>query len=302
MLSGGGIGSGGGLGFTGNGYGVWFDTYWNPGLGDPSSNYVGLIKDSYGNHLVSNTSVPKLNDNLWHNAVIQVNSNTVIVYIDSNLVLQYKGTLDTTYGGFGFSAATGLSSDWHEIDNVSLTYQPETSLHTLTALVENATSPLSSSIIYAGNNSAITNSSGYATFSLIPGIYNITATYPGYQTTSTFADMKNDQAINLNLGTPYLHWNQIPNSNIKINQLSVGYNISLLNPFQLSTSDVFFNWNYAGMLQNGTNWTNFIVPCSSKRYCYGSFKRNRRLPKSILLQSCSNNPELNQWKYWRIYG
>ena len=50
-VTGSGIVAGGGLGFTGKGYGVWFDTYYNPSQGDPSNNYVGLIKDSYGNHL-----------------------------------------------------------------------------------------------------------------------------------------------------------------------------------------------------------------------------------------------------------
>jgi hypothetical protein len=112
---------GGYLGFWGSGYGVEFDTFWNSW--DSSGNHVALIEDGVGNHLVQ-VDDPRVKDNAWHNVAISVTTLSVAVYIDAGKILQWNGTLDLTYDGFGFSAATGEASsptnDKHIIDDVSI--------------------------------------------------------------------------------------------------------------------------------------------------------------------------------------
>jgi PKD repeat protein len=100
------------------GYGIEFDTYINGW--DPSRSHIALIKDSMSNHLAYAIN-EGIRDNQWHNAEIIVGESSVEVYIDNTLVLTWKGAIDRTYGGLGFSAATGASNDWHIIDDVWIT-------------------------------------------------------------------------------------------------------------------------------------------------------------------------------------
>jgi len=142
---------GGGLGFSirnGSelkpvpGYGIEFDGWQNsesnhrliadnlnPPYGDPSENHVALIKDSVGNHLAW-VDDQRIADNIWHQVTINVQPTTIQVYIDGDLVLEWSGTLDQTYDGFGFGAGTGApGTNWHIIDDVSITAKE---LHTPT--------------------------------------------------------------------------------------------------------------------------------------------------------------------------
>ena len=118
------------------GYGIEFDGWqnipWdfekiiggqqNP-QGDPSANHIALVKDFAGNHLTY-VNDQRIADNNWHQVSVKVQASTVKVYLDQGLVLQWNGTLNRTYDGFGFSGGTGgPGSNWHIIDDFSITSQ-----------------------------------------------------------------------------------------------------------------------------------------------------------------------------------
>jgi hypothetical protein len=123
------------------GYGIEFDGWRNPAgdsagingeinpQGDPSDHHVALIKDFSGDHLTW-VDDQRIADNIWHQVTINVQPTTIQVYIDGDLVLEWSGTLDQTYDGFGFGAGTGApGTNWHIIDDVSITAKE---LHTPT--------------------------------------------------------------------------------------------------------------------------------------------------------------------------
>jgi hypothetical protein len=135
------LANGGDLAFTGlnaivPGYGIEFDGWQNiaqdfqsiggqinPPQGDPSDAYIGLIKDSAGNHLAY-VNDPRVDDGQWHQVSVVVGASSVSVYVDKGLVLQWSGELNRTYSGFGFSGATGeVGDNWHIIGNFSITAQ-----------------------------------------------------------------------------------------------------------------------------------------------------------------------------------
>jgi len=134
------IGTGGSEGFTPDyqvvpGYGVEFDTWQNipqdfaatsgaqqNPQGDPSSNHIALIEDFCGNHLAW-VNDPRVDDGNWHNVSVAVGTSSVAVYVDQQMVLQWNGTLNRTFDGFGFSGGTGSATDWHLIGNFSITAQ-----------------------------------------------------------------------------------------------------------------------------------------------------------------------------------
>ena len=128
---------GGSLGFSSSsivpGYGIEFDGWQNIPMdfqkiaggqsdppGDPSSSHVALIQDYAGNHLAYANN-QRAADNNWHEVTVDVQEASVMVFVDQELVLQWNGTLDTTYGGFGFSAGNGqVGSNWHIVDDLSI--------------------------------------------------------------------------------------------------------------------------------------------------------------------------------------
>lgn len=132
------IDNGGSLGFSSPGaivpgYGIEFDSWQNiasdfqnmagghPGAqGDPSGHHIALIEDYAGNHLAV-ANYDKVADNNWHQVIVNVQQSSVDVYVDGALILTWSGAFTQTYSGFGFSGATGDDSDWHVIDNVSIT-------------------------------------------------------------------------------------------------------------------------------------------------------------------------------------
>ncbi len=127
------IGSGGSLAFSEDragvpGYGVEFDGWqnWAQGgpsppeeAGDPSENHVGLIKDWYGNHIV-HVDDERTEDNLWHRVSVVVGETYVGVFLDDEFILRWDGALDRAYDLFGFSGGTGSATNWHIIDNFSI--------------------------------------------------------------------------------------------------------------------------------------------------------------------------------------
>ncbi len=134
------IGSGGSLGFTPYqnmivpGYAIEFDGWQNipsdfqqfdeptitPAQGDPSPYHIALIEGYVGNHLTY-VNDRRVSDDNWHQVSIEVQTASVRVFVDQGLVLQWNGTLDRTYSGFGFSGATGGGGcNAHYIDDFSL--------------------------------------------------------------------------------------------------------------------------------------------------------------------------------------
>jgi len=124
--------AGGCLGFTYNtgsdpggdvpGYGVEFDNYRNGW--DSSANHIAIIKDNVNDHLLQyDTSATE--DNAWHHVKVEIypQNGTIRVWLNGTLILDYRdsmGQLNTTYGGLGFSAATGGLNNYHIIDNVKI--------------------------------------------------------------------------------------------------------------------------------------------------------------------------------------
>jgi hypothetical protein len=113
---------GGYLGFSSpsydvEGYGVEFDNFQNSW--DPSANHIALIQDNYRNHLISVNDL-RTEDNQWHNVNVAVASSSVIVSVDSGEVFSWNGTLDRTYGGFGFAGGTASAKNWAIIDDFSI--------------------------------------------------------------------------------------------------------------------------------------------------------------------------------------
>jgi hypothetical protein len=101
-----------------SGYAIEFDNWQNDW--DPSSNHIALIKDHVNNHLIY-VYDPRTGDNLWHNVRVVVNVSEIRVDVDDSTLFTWLGTINTTYGGFGFSAGTGDANNRHIIDNVNIT-------------------------------------------------------------------------------------------------------------------------------------------------------------------------------------
>ena len=119
--------TGGDLGFSDGapvpGYGIEFDTYYNAGFGDINNRHVGLVQDMVDNHLVQYNE-PRVRDGQWHHARVIVQGPSVVAFIDdmTSPALSYYGTIDTTFGGMGFSAATGGLTDYHRVDNFRVSW------------------------------------------------------------------------------------------------------------------------------------------------------------------------------------
>ena len=101
------------------GYGIEFDSYENTGFSDPTERHIALIKDSVANHLRL-VGDQRAADDQWHQVKVDVSAKSIVVYVDGDQVITFYGDIDTTYGGLGFSAATGGSDNWHMIDDVRI--------------------------------------------------------------------------------------------------------------------------------------------------------------------------------------
>jgi hypothetical protein len=118
------------------GYGIEFDGWANIAsefdnivggqpnpAADPSSNHIALIKDFTGDHLAY-VDGQNIRANDWHQVSVDVQGASVDLYVDNGLVLEWNGSLNRTYSGFGFSASNGMVlADSHLIDNLTITAQ-----------------------------------------------------------------------------------------------------------------------------------------------------------------------------------
>jgi murein DD-endopeptidase MepM/ murein hydrolase activator NlpD len=121
--------SGGCLSFIGAGYGIEFDEYWNdndysdyggPNINDPTgAPHIAIIKDNPSNHLAYVEDL-RIGDNAWHSVSVVTDWSSITVYMDSDEVLRWDGTLDRTHGGLGFAGATGGYTNQHLIDDFSI--------------------------------------------------------------------------------------------------------------------------------------------------------------------------------------
>ncbi|PLV59993.1 LamG-like jellyroll fold domain-containing protein [Thermotoga sp. KOL6] len=98
------------------GYGIEFDDWQN--IWDSSIGHVALIKDSVDKHLM--VAGGSINDGKWHRVKISVDKEGVLVFVDGKKILEWHGELDTTYGGLGFSGATGALGNTYIIDDVRI--------------------------------------------------------------------------------------------------------------------------------------------------------------------------------------
>jgi hypothetical protein len=115
-------GGGGTLGFNGClGYGVEFDTYQNPELGDPSHEHVAVIKDVSSNHLHSELlAVPTLENGRMHDLRISLRDRRIRVWINEELRLEYSDVQGfSPFDGYlAVSAATGAAFNEHILDDI----------------------------------------------------------------------------------------------------------------------------------------------------------------------------------------
>ena len=123
--------TGGGLGFIDNGgnpvpgYGIEFDNWNNGAPNDPSANHIALINNTVWNHLAYENDA-RTEDSTWHTVWIAVTPTSVAVSVDvqNPPVISWTGVFSILYGGLGFGAGTGGSTNYHRIDNVAL-YLPD---------------------------------------------------------------------------------------------------------------------------------------------------------------------------------
>ena len=116
------------MGFYGKGaWGIEFDTWYNDHRGDMKGNHIAVIQDSVDNHLKM-VDGGESNDGKWHTVKINYENNTVAVYYDGKLVLDYSGVhkFDSAY--IGITAATGSYVQNHLIKNVKVSVPEDESL------------------------------------------------------------------------------------------------------------------------------------------------------------------------------
>ncbi len=98
-----------------SGYAVEFDTYYNPY--DPNEHHIAVLYNDFTNHLI--TANVNVEDNQWHSCIIDFNMGQITITIDNVQRISYTILNYTPFSGyFGFTAATGASTNWHIIDNV----------------------------------------------------------------------------------------------------------------------------------------------------------------------------------------
>ena len=138
-------------------------------------------------------------------------------------------------------------------------------IFTLNAQVTNSTgAPIPNASVSAmpmaggTSNSSSTNAEGLATMTLSQDSYNVTASAQNYLSISQTVNMTINQNITLTLARPYVFLGEIPDSHIVIQEVNRGFNITLLNMFNRSSSDVFFDWKALGTIAPNASQTFFF--------------------------------------------
>ncbi len=104
------------------GYGVEFDVWRNNEYNDPNGQHIAVVKDGIDTHLATwSPDTDILENNEWHHVMIDFDNGAVEVYFDDEMVIDHEiEDYQTFTGYFGFTAATGASTHWHCIDNISI--------------------------------------------------------------------------------------------------------------------------------------------------------------------------------------
>ena len=176
-------------------------------------------------------------------------------------------SFSTAYAAAGFYAVTANATDANGNTGSSnadiLIFQLGQKLG-LTVQVYNSTlSPISEATVLAvsqlttGTNSSVTDTTGISKFILAPGIYNVTASSPGYLSDSQIVDLLSNTTITLTLATPLIFLGQIPASHMVVQEVTGGFNITLTNMFAKSGSNVFFDWKFTGTIPANSTQTFF---------------------------------------------
>ena len=109
---------GGFLNFEGcGGYGLEFDTYQN--TNDSANAHISIVRDKVSNHLVM-VDDERVDDYKWHSVVLEVEGDSVIVWVDDEIIIDEMIDFDKTYRYMYFAASTGASTDNHYIRNVKI--------------------------------------------------------------------------------------------------------------------------------------------------------------------------------------
>lgn len=119
--------AGGWLDFDGaEGYAVEFDTWYNRGWDPTSSNHVAILQGSAETHLAH--ACLNVEDSQWHHVTVDFDRGHIVVMVDGIEYIDFDIPGFQSFSGyFGFTAATGAASNWHIIDNIRLTYEPDVS-------------------------------------------------------------------------------------------------------------------------------------------------------------------------------
>ncbi len=114
-------GSGGSIGYRGlTGTAVELDTYFNGGV-DPNGNHLAVVDAASFSNYATSTSIPTLEDAGWFTADVYVDGTHIEVDIDGTTyitaTLPAAATEDVL---MGVSAATGGSTNYHRIDDLTV--------------------------------------------------------------------------------------------------------------------------------------------------------------------------------------
>ena len=101
--------AGGDLGFVrDSALGIEFDSY-DGNSGDPSGKHIAVVKDNVSNHLKYIID-DRTDDSQWHNVLVNIINNTVVVNFDGTSILTYSGIDfldDNLYVGVAASTGSG---------------------------------------------------------------------------------------------------------------------------------------------------------------------------------------------------
>jgi len=160
-----------------------------------------------------------------------------------------------------FSRNRNLQSALDEPNNADLSrsrnfqafeLEPPQNYSLVVNVVNSSNLPVEDAVVTVANFTGSTDSNGSISFDIPFGTYDVLATHPDYNSTSWRVDLDSDKNTTLILSSPYNFVGEISDADIIITPTDSGYDISLLDVFQSSPCDVFFDWNYVGTLLNGT--------------------------------------------------
>ena len=122
--------TGGGLGYHVAGgsptesFHIEFDTWYN-GVNDPTAeDHVAIHLNSNAYNAIFYQAVPNLEDNSWHDILLEIQGISIKVYLNDVLIIggEIPG-FDFKGGYIGFSGTTGACTNYHRIDNLRI--QPQ---------------------------------------------------------------------------------------------------------------------------------------------------------------------------------